>query len=347
MKIIKRVRDKSGAKSLLALKCFSTWSVFDLMKQYMDGTTSSSLYEARLGHEKFGKETHVYCVAYSEKEIKEITSYADTIIFNSIAQLKKFHEDCSNKNLGIRINPKLSYSEFDLADPARRYSRLGVSKMTDMMETEYFIKGALFHFNCDNDSFENFKENLKIIGDTHSWFLNKLDWVSLGGGISFTKSDYPLDDFCALLEEFAKTFRLQVFLEPGEAAVTGSTSLITTVLDVVRNEKNIAIVDASVEAHMPDLLIYRQNAKIDSRGEHEYIIAGRSCLAGDVFGTYNFPTRLKPGSTITIKDAGGYTMVKKNWFNGLPMPSIAVKSLNGKIYWLQKFYYDSFLDNLS
>src|SRR5690606_40979639 len=56
MEKVAYVREKSGAKALLALKCFATWSVFDLMSEYMDGTTSSSLNEVRLGHERFGGE---------------------------------------------------------------------------------------------------------------------------------------------------------------------------------------------------------------------------------------------------------------------------------------------------
>jgi carboxynorspermidine decarboxylase len=348
LKIIKSVRDASGAKSLLALKCFSTWCVFGLMRRYMDGTTASSPNEARLGREKFGRETHAYCVAYSPEDIRTIRRHADTIIFNSVSQLKKFYPEVRGKKLGMRINPKISYSHFDLADPARRYSRLGAVDAAAVRKALPMISGCMFHFNCENDNFANFFANLKNIADQYGEVLEKLEWVSLGGGIAFTKKDYPLDRFCGALRDFSRRFGVQVFLEPGEAAITQSTELVTTVLDVVRNEKNIAIVNASTEAHLLDLLIYRLQARIGGNGgRYEYIVAGRSCLAGDVFGTFRFPSPLRIGSTVAIADAGGYSMVKKNWFNGVAMPSIAVRRLGGRVETVKKFTYRDFLNCLS
>ena len=128
LEIIQQIREESGAKSVLALKCFSTWCVFDLMSQYMDGTTSSSLFEARLGYEKFGKEVHAYSVVYSAEEVEEVAKFANKIIFNSVSQLKLFHAAAHGLKVGLRVNPGISYSHFDLADPARRYSRLGVCR---------------------------------------------------------------------------------------------------------------------------------------------------------------------------------------------------------------------------
>jgi carboxynorspermidine decarboxylase len=349
LRVMRRVRDRSGAKSLLALKCFSTWCVFDLMREYLDGTTSSSLFEARLGREKFGGETHAYSVAYSREEILQVRKFADTVIFNSVSQLKQFHPAVRSKKVGLRINPGFSSSHFDLADPARKFSRLGVVDQRAVMEALPMLSGCMFHFNCENDDFPAFASNLDRIGRTYGKALERLEWVSLGGGISFTGDGYPLDEFCRLLKEFGSRFGLQVYLEPGEAAVTQSTELVTTVLDIVRNGIDIAIVDASTEAHTPDHLIYRTTAPVDAATKtgHRYMVAGRSCLAGDVFGTYRFPRRLKPGATVRISDAGGYTMVKKNWFNGLAMPSIAVKRRGGAVELVRSFTYQDFLGNLS
>ncbi|OIO75976.1 MAG: carboxynorspermidine decarboxylase [Elusimicrobia bacterium CG1_02_37_114] len=349
LKILKHVRDISGAKSMLALKCFSTWCVFNLMKKYMDGTTGSSLYEARLGHEKFGKEVHAYNVAFSKEDIREIKRYADKIIFNSISQLKMFYKDVRTMNIGLRVNPQISYSHYDLADPARRYSRLGVINRKSLLKVLPLLKGMMFHFNCENDDFENFSSALDTIGHTYGNLFKQLEWVSLGGGLYFTKDGYPLEKFCRKLKGFADKFRVQVYLEPGETAITRSAELVTKVLDVVHNELDIAIVDASTEAHMLDLLIYRTPAKIESsgQGKYEYMIAGRSCLAGDIFGTYRFKSPLKAGSVIKISDSAGYTMVKKNWFNGLQMPSIVVKRLNGTLESVRQFNYKDFLYNLS
>lgn len=348
LKIIRYVREMSGAKSVLALKCFSTWGVFPLMKQYLDGTTSSSLFEARLGYEKFGKEVHAYCVGYTPAEITEIRRYADKIIFNSLSQLNKYYREVKNLKIGLRVNPQVSYSHFDLADPARRYSRLGVTDRQALMAAAHKISGVMFHFNCENDDFSNFSANLDYIGKTYGTLLQQLEWVSLGGGLYFTKDGYPLDKFCRKLKGFSDRYNVQVYLEPGESVITRSAELVTTVVDIIRNQADIAIVDASTEAHMLDLLIYRTPAKIDAAGSgrFKYIIAGRSCLAGDVFGTYRFKARIKPGSIIRMSDSAGYTMVKKNWFNGLQMPSIVIKRLNGAHEVVRCFAYKDFKNSL-
>ncbi len=349
LRILKYIRDASGTKTVLALKCFSAWCVFDLMKKYLDGTTSSSLYETRLGREKFGKEAHAYCAAFSKEDVKEVKNYADKIIFNSVSQLKNFYHDVKGINLGLRVNPEISYSHFDLADPSRRYSRLGVIDKKSLLQVMPIISGIMFHFNCENDNFENFSRNLDAISRKYGDLLKKLKWVSLGGGIYFTKDNYPLKKFCKKLKEFSKKFKIQIYLEPGEAVITQSAELITKVLDIVKNEMDIAIIDASVEAHMLDLLIYRSNAKIKSAGagRFKYMIAGRSCLAGDIFGIYHFKKKIKIGDIIHIGDAAGYTMVKKNWFNGLQMPSIVVKRQNGLKEVIRRFEYKDFLRSLS
>jgi carboxynorspermidine decarboxylase len=349
LEIIRRVRESSGARAVLALKCFSTWSVFGLMRRYLDGTTSSGVYEARLGREKFGKEVHAYSVGFSRADVREVRRYADKIIFNSLSQLKAFAREARGLKVGLRVNPGVSYSHFDLADPARRFSRLGVRDAKGLRRAVGLISGVMFHFNCENDDFKTFSRHLDRIGREYGDLLGRLEWVSLGGGLAFTGAGYPLDAFCAKLRAFRRRFGVQVYLEPGEAAVTGAAELVTTVVDVVRNENDIAIVDASTEAHMLDHLVYRTHPRIASPGPGRFkvMIAGRSCLAGDVFGTYSLKTRLKPGRVVRIADAAGYTMVKKNWFNGLPMPAIRVRRLNGTVETVRSFGYKDYVDSLS
>ncbi|MCM0760811.1 carboxynorspermidine decarboxylase [Sporomusa sphaeroides DSM 2875] len=349
LQIIEQVRQLSGAKSVLALKCFSTWCVFDLMRQYMDGTTSSSLFEARLGYEKFGKETHAYCVGYSEEDIREITGFADKIIFNSVSQLERYYDLAKTAKLGLRVNPGISHSHFDLADPARKYSRLGVVDKAVLTQQISRLSGLMFHYNCENDDFEGFAAQLDTLGECYGDVLRQLQWVSLGGGLYFTKEGYPVEKFSKKLADFANAFDVQVYLEPGESAITGCAELVTSVVDLVHNEQDIAIVDASVEGHMLDLLIYRLSAKLEGgdNGKYPYMVAGRSCLAGDVFGTFNFKDKLEVGSEIRFADAAGYTMVKKNWFNGLKMPAIAVRRLDDTIEVVRKFSYADFVNSLS
>jgi carboxynorspermidine decarboxylase len=346
---IARLRARTGIKSVLALKCFSTWSVFDLIREYLDGTTSSSVFEARLGYEKFGKEVHAYSVAYSDEELASVQRYATKIIFNSVSQLRRFHAAVKGTPLGLRINPGVSVSGFELADPARRYSRLGATNSDEIQAAARLISGVMFHCNCENSDFDKFSAILDHIAERFGSLLEQMEWVSLGGGISFTDADYPFDAFCEKLTSFAKRFGVQVYLEPGQAVVAGSGFLVSTVLDVVHNETDVAIVDAGVEPHMLDLLVYRMNAGIElpEQGNRRYTIAGRTCLAGDVFGSYMFPGEIGVGQLIAFEDAAAYTMVKKNWFNGIPMPSIVVRRLDGRVDVIKEFTYEDFLGSLS
>ena len=343
------LRERSGAKAVLALKCFSTWSVFPLMRKYMDGTTSSSLYEAKLGHEQFGGETHVYSVAFSESDMREARTFASKIIFNSISQLQDFYEIAKGVPIGLRANPGVSFSHFDLADPARKGSRLGVKDIAAIEGVVDKITGLMFHVNCENSSLPAFSEILDRIGRQYATMLGKMEWVSLGGGVAFTNEEYPLDQLSDRVKAFADEFGVQVYLEPGDAAVTRAGYLVTQVQDVVHNEGRVAIVNAAVEAHMLDNLIYREDAGIvlPKMGAHRYTIAGNTCLAGDVWGTYDFPDPLAKGDFVIFDDAARYTMVKMNWFNGVQMPSIVVRRLDGKVELVREFAYHDFRSSLS
>ena len=382
MQIISRLCELSGAKALLALKCFATWGVFDVMQPYLHGTTSSSLNEVRLGYETFGKgkdsdnkkETHAYSVAYSADEIDEVLSYADKIIFNSISQLNAFKGQAAAKNIpvGLRLNPKTSNSSFIIADPARPFSRLGEHDKNKIAAVLDDITGVMIHNNCENDSFEAFSASLADIEDRFGDVLAQLEWVSLGGGIHFIAPDYPLEKLADRLKGFSEKYGVQVYLEPGEASIHGAGSLVTTVLDTMHNEKNLAVVDSSIEAHMLDLLIYRESAPIaavnsdlmniasldidptniapiseNAKSADNTIIYGRSCLAGDIFGEYALPNNLKIGDTVTFGNAAGYTMVKKNWFNGVNMPAIVIRRLDGSIDVQREFDYQDYKASLS
>ena len=348
MERIAYLREKSGAKALLALKCFATWSVFDTMWPYMDGTTSSSLNEVRLGRTRFGGETHAYSVAWADHEIDEAVALSDKIIFNSIGQLDRFSARAGGIACGLRLNPGISSSHFDLADPARPFSRLGESDPGRIESVLDRINGFMIHNNCENDDFSLFSSMLDQIEAEYGELLRYADWISLGGGIHFTADGYPIDRLCDRLRFFAERFGVQVYLEPGEAAVTDCTSLEVTVLDLPFNGKNLAIVDSSVEAHMLDLLIYREEAKVEpNTGPHEYMVCGKSCLAGDIFGSFRFEEPLKVGDRISIQDAAGYTMVKKNWFNGVAMPAIAVRELDGSVRTVREFGYADYEASLS
>lgn len=346
---VNTIRAKSGAKAVLALKCFATWSTFDIMRDYLDGTTSSSLYEAQLGFEEFGKEVHAYSVAFSADDILALQPVASKIIFNSISQLESLSPLTGDVPLGLRVNPSISYSHYDLADPARRFSRLGVVDVSEVMRVLPQLSGLMFHFNCENTDVDQLSSAIDVISQRYADALHQVQWISLGGGIAFNSDSYALDQLCARLKQLAEDFGVQVYLEPGDTLVTGCTELVATVLDVVHNECEIAIVDSSLEAHMLDHLIYQTNPKLNApaAGTHAVMIAGKTCLAGDVFGTYQLEKPLQVGDQIHVADAAGYTMVKTNWFNGLRMPAIAIRGLDGQIRVVRQFDYQDFKRNLS
>ncbi len=390
MQIIARLCELSGAKALLALKCFATWGVFDIMQPYLHGTTSSSLNEVRLGFETFAnnkaqnkddnsiikdekdkKETHAYSVAYSRDEIEAVLNYADKIIFNSISQLNAFKAQAQARSIpvGLRLNPKTSNSSFIIADPARPFSRLGEHDKAKIASVIDDISGMMIHNNCENDSFEAFSASLADIEARFGDLLAQLEWVSLGGGIHFIAPEYPLEKLAKRLKDFSEKYGVQVYLEPGEASIHDAGTLVTTVLDTLHNEKNIAVVDASIEAHMLDLLIYQESASIaainakaidiapvaqqvpeqgtSKKSSDNTIICGRSCLAGDIFGEYPLSEDLAIGDTVSFGNAAGYTMVKKNWFNGVNMPAIVIRRLDGSIHVQREFDYQEFKASLS
>ncbi|WP_160061327.1 carboxynorspermidine decarboxylase [Psychromonas sp. L1A2] len=346
----KQLKEISGAKLVLALKCFSTWGTFNTIKPYLDGTTSSGPYEVRLGHEKFGGETHAYSVGYSNADIEAVKPLSDKIIFNSLSQLEAHYDNCKDSaSLGLRINPEMSVAGQDLANPARAYSRLGVKQDLLSLEVLNKVDGFMFHMNCENKDVDAFIRVLDHISTTFTEYLDQLTWLSLGGGIFFTYPNYPIEKLGLALKAFAEKHNLQVYLEPGEAIITRTADLVVSVIDIVENDKQTAIVDSATEAHRLDTLIYDEPASIKEAtegAEHNYVIGSCSCLAGDQFCETQFEKPLQIGQKLHLLDSAGYTMVKLNWFNGLKMPSIYFERVNGDIEVLNEFGYEDFKNTL-
>ena len=342
----KLLKQLSGAKLVLALKCFSTFGTFETIKPYLDGTTSSGPYEVKLGYEEFGGETHAYSVGYSKADIEAVKGMSDKIIFNSLSQLEShFDESHDHASLGLRINPERSMAGQDLANPTRPYSRLGVKQ--DLLDLSVLdkVEGFMFHMNCENKDVDAFIAILDHISDRFSNYLEKLKWLSLGGGIFFTYPDYPIEKLAKALKAFSEQHNIQLYLEPGEAIITRTTDLVVSVIDIVDNEKKTAIVDSATEAHRLDTLIYDEPASVreaSNTGEFPYVIGSCSCLAGDQFCETQFNSPLEIGQKLHLMDSAGYTMVKLNWFNGLKMPSIYYQRASGDIELLNEFSYQDF-----
>lgn len=356
LKILQSVKKRTGAKILLALKAFAMHSTFPLASRYLDGVCASGPIEAQLGREKFKGEVSTYSPAYSEEDMKKTIRYSDTIIFNSIAQWKKYRKMVSKSgkriSVGLRVNPGRSRVETDLYNPTLPGSRLGILPKELKGEDLKGVEGLHFHALCEQNA-DELVHVLKSFERSYGKYLKKMKWVNFGGGHHITRADYDRELLVKTINSFKKRYGVQVYLEPGEAVALNTGVLVATVLDVIHNNLDIAILDTSAEAHMPDVLAMPYTPKIIGAGKpgelkHTYRLGGLTCLAGDVIGDYSFKNRLKPGGRLVFLDMAHYTMVKTTLFNGVRHPSIAIYNPeNDRIRNVRRFGYETYRDMLS
>ncbi|OLS14259.1 MAG: carboxynorspermidine decarboxylase [Promethearchaeota archaeon CR_4] len=354
LQILDQVQRQTGCKILLALKGFAMFNTFPLIRQYLAGVCASGLFEARLGREEFGKEVHVFAPAYGESEFKQILPLADHIVFNSIAQwnlFRPFVQKAKNKvSCGIRINPEYSEIEVQLYNPCVKYSRFGV-KAGEFSHIPEGIEGLHFHTMCEQNS-DVLERTLAVVEKKFEKFLSQVKWVNFGGGHHITREDYDVNRLCRLITDFKKKYSVNVYLEPGEAVALNAGILVATVLDIVHNDMDIAILDTSAEAHMPDVLAMPYRPEILGAGkpnefQHTYRLAGSTCLAGDVVGDYSFPAPLNRGSKLAFLDMAHYSMVKNTTFNGIPLPTIVLYTKDNQLKVVRKFGYEDYKNRLS
>ena len=357
LEILNSVRLRAGVKILLAQKAFSMFSVYPLISGVLDGTCASSPHEARLGREEFGGETHGFAAAYSESDLRELLRYCTTIVFNSFSQWRRFRsittEAGDRVRFGLRVNPEHGEAVREIYSPCAPKSRLGIKHALFAGESLDGITGLHFHTLCEQDA-DALERTLAAFEERFGDLLPSMQWVNFGGGHHITRPGYDLERLVRVLTEFRARYpHLTVYLEPGEAVVLNAGSLFGTVLDVVHNDCDIAILDVSAEAHMPDVIEMPYTPPVNGAGEpgeypYEYRLAGHSCLAGDVIGDYSFPAPLKPGDRVEFLDMALYTMVKTNTFNGLALPSIATFDPDtGEFKLVKTFGYEDFKNRLS
>ncbi len=380
-KILEIVRQRSGAKILLALKGYAFWREFGILRQKLNGCCASGLYEAKLAFEEFGgresqKEICVYSPAFKEAEMSAILPLATSIIFNSFYQYATYKDRILDKNkqlenlglspikMGLRINPLYSEVAPAIYNPCSKVSRLGITPSEfEKGVKEHGLEGVSglhFHTHCEQNA-DALCRTLEHVERHFKPYLENMEWVNFGGGHHITRSDYDVNLLIQTIKDFKERYHnIEVVLEPGEAIGWQCGFLIASVIDIVKNDQEIAILDASFSAHMPDCLEmpYRPSIlkvsvendeelveveKGENQGAFSYFLGGPTCLAGDFMGSFSFETPLKRGDKIVFQDMLHYTIVKNNSFNGVPLPSLARLDQQGfKI--LKNFSYEDYKD---
>ncbi|MCR5175716.1 MAG: carboxynorspermidine decarboxylase [Anaerovibrio sp.] len=364
LEILKGLQDRTGCRVLLAQKAFSMYHFYPLMREFLKGTAASGLFEARLGHEEFGGENHVFSPAYQDKDFPEILDICDHIIFNSIGQLKHFAPMAAKagRSYGLRINPEHSTqpAEHAIYDPCSGDSRLG-TKLSELEEAiaedgdgqfMYGIRGLHFHTLCEQGA-EPLAETLEAVEQKFGKILKGLEWINFGGGHHITREDYNIDLLEQCIRRMQQQYGLTVYLEPGEAVALDAGFLVATVLELIEaddvngRKASIGIMDTSAACHMPDVLEMPYRPPLLGAGEpgekaFNYTLAGPTCLAGDTIGEYSFDAPLSVGDRLLFGDMAIYTMVKNNTFNGMPLPAICAVDNNGKVKIIREFGYEDF-----
>ncbi|WRD54752.1 carboxynorspermidine decarboxylase [Helicobacter pylori] len=380
-KILEIVHQQSGAKVLLALKGYAFWREFGILRQKLNGCCASGLYEAKLAFEEFGgresqKEICVYSPAFKEAEMNAILPLATSIIFNSFYQYATYKDRILDKNkqlenlglspikMGLRINPLYSEVTPVIYNPCSKVSRLGITPSEfEKGVKEHGLEGVSglhFHTHCEQNA-DALCRTLEHVEKHFKPYLENMEWVNFGGGHHITRSDYDVNLLIQTIKDFKERYHnIEVILEPGEAIGWQCGFLIASVIDIVKNDQEIAILDASFSAHMPDCLEmpYRPSIlkisvendeelveveKGENQGAFSYFLGGPTCLAGDFMGSFSFDAPLKRGDKIVFQDMLHYTIVKNNSFNGVPLPSLARLDQQGfKI--LKNFSYEDYKD---
>lgn len=361
LKILRRVCDETGCKILLAQKAFSMYYFYPLIGKYLDGATASGLYEAKLAAEELCKqeikdisgrmkrcENHIFSPAYPEKDMDEILTICDHLVFNSFAQWEKYKERAlaAGKECGLRINPERSTQEHAIYDPCSVGSRLGVTLANFKPELLEGLSGLHFHCLCEQNV-DALEETLEAVEEKFGTYLHQMKWLNFGGGHHITREDYDVDKLITIIKRIQDKYQVQVYLEPGEAVALNAGFLVTTVEEIVDNVKQIAILDTSAACHMPDVIEMPYRPPLIDSGEagekpYTYMLGGPTCLAGDVIGEYSFDQPLQVGDRLVFGDMAIYSMVKNNTFNGMALPDIVALHEDGSFKIVKHFGYEDF-----
>ena len=362
LKVLASVRKRAGVKILLAQKAFSCYATYPLVARYLDGTTASGVYEARLAHEEMPtRENHVFNPAFSNEEFDMVSKWCDHIVLNSVEQVRRFvprgardskratarSQESWKPSIGLRVNHGYSEVETEIYNPCAKGSRLGVPREFLRAEDLEGVEGLHFHTMCEQGA-DVLVRTLAVFEAKFGEFLPQMKWVNFGGGHHITRKGYDVGLLVKTLRDFRRRHpNLEVYLEPGEAVALGAGELVSSVREIIDYGVPIAVLDVSAECHMPDVIEMPYRPPVKGAGEpgerrFTYRLTGPTCLAGDVIGDFSFARRLKPGDEVRFGDMAIYTMVKNNTFNGMPLPAVVLKRKGGAHEVLRTFGYADF-----
>ncbi len=355
-KRIGKIKNEADCNILLALKGFSTPYVLNFMREYLDGISASGAFEARLGKEIIKKHVCTYSPVYLKNEIDLITENTNNLVFNSMHQFNNYSALAKSRNCscGIRINPEYSSLPNSFrANPCQKNSRLGIifEQMPPLkMFDKGMIEGIHFHTMCDQYT-EDLENTVEFIIKKYEPYLRRIKWLNLGGGQMYAHKDYDISSTINTINKLHKLFDFDIFIEPCSGIMTNVGYFVTSVIDIVNNGMDIAIIDSSAVCHMPDVVFnewYHDvlGADLIDKHPHKYRITGSSCYAGDIWGDYSFTKPLSIGDYIIFEDTAMYSMVKNNYFNGLCMPSVKVYSKENGLKTIKTYNYKTFLSSL-
>lgn len=336
------LRHGGQCKVLFAIKAFSFADALRIMAPRLDGFAVSSLFEARLARSVVGESgsIHITTPGLRGDEVEDIGSLCDFISFNSLTQWDMYRDRVVGRsNCGLRINPQLSFLDDERYDPCRPQSKLGVP--LDDLVTAFNrdpgrfaeLRGILFHSNCDSLDFGELLSTVLHIHSRAAKILAEVEWINFGGGY-LLEDGQNLDALGEAVGFLKSRFNVEMFFEPGSALVRSAGYIVSTVLDVFASGgSTVAVLDTSVN-HMPEVFEYDfQPDVVGHNGDaaYEYLLAGCTCLAGDLFGVYRFTHELNVGDMVVFNNAGSYTLTKAHMFNGVALPSVYALDTHGEL----------------
>ncbi len=353
MAVAQSLQESTGCRVLYSVKALCLPPMLTVMAPVLDGFAVSSAFEARLTRTALAGpvDLHFTSPGIRPTDVEALAEACSYVSFNSLGQWKQWRDSFQGRaSVGIRINPERSFLDDERYDPCRPYSKLGVP-LSDIAASARVgtwglgdIEGILVHSNCESTNFAELRETVDRLVAATPDLLGQAAWINLGGGYFLDEGIdlEPLRDSVAFLQG---EFGLTVFIEPGAAFARAAGFMVSTVLDVFASGgKKVAILDASVN-HMPELLEFDFEPDVvghRDEGRYEYVLAGCTCLAGDVFGEYRFDRSLSVGDRVTFHNVGSYSMAKAHTFNGVNLPSIYVMDASRELSLYRKFGYDDY-----